>query len=84
MILAFTNRIRRLASTIKSKGVEIDDNKMTMPVLNGLPEQFNSLISALDALRNEDETVSLDFVKNFILQEEQRIELRTQATPLQV
>ncbi len=47
-ILAFTNRIRQLASTLKSMGVNIDDKEMA--VLNRLPERFNSLISALDAL----------------------------------
>ncbi len=44
-------------------GVDIDDKEMAMAVLNGLPERFNSLISALDALGNEDEAFSLDFVK---------------------
>ncbi len=51
-----------------------------MAVLNGLPERFNSLISALDALGNEDEAFSLDFVKSRLLQEEQRIEMRTRAS----
>ncbi len=35
-ILAFTNRIRQLASTLKSMGVNIDDKEMA--VLNRLPE----------------------------------------------
>ncbi len=55
-ILAYTNRIRQLASTLKSMGVEIDDKEMAMAVLNGLPKRFNNLISALDALGNENET----------------------------
>ncbi len=58
-------------------GVDIDDKEMAMAVLNGLPERFNSLISELDALGNEDEAFSLDFVKSRLLQEEQRIEMRT-------
>ncbi len=66
-ILAFTNRIRQLASTLKSMGVNIDDKEMA--VLNRWPERFNSLISALDALGNEAETSSLDFVKSRLLQE---------------
>ncbi len=79
-ILAFTNRIRQLASTLKSMGVDIDDKEMAMTVLNGLPARFNSLISALDAFGNEDEAFSLDFVKSRLLQEEQRIEMRTRAS----
>ncbi len=67
-----TNRIRQLASTLRSMGVEVDDKEMAMAVLNGLPERFNILISALDALGNENETFSLEFVKSRLLQEEQR------------
>ncbi len=79
-ILAFTNGICQLASTLKSMGVEIDDKEMAMAVFNGLSERFNSLISALDALGNEDETFSLDFVKSRLLQQEQRMEMRTRAS----
>ncbi len=49
-ILAYTKRIRQLASTLKSMGVEIDDKEVAMAVLKGLPERFNNLISVLDAL----------------------------------
>ncbi len=51
-IFAFTNRIRQLPSTLKSMGIETDDKKISMPVLKGLPEQFKSLICALDAFGN--------------------------------
>ncbi len=62
-------------------GVEIDDKEMDMAVLNGLPKRFNNLISALDALGNENETFSLEFVKSRLLQEEQRINMRLE-TPV--
>ncbi len=39
-------------------------------------ERFNNLISALDALGNENETFSLEFVKSRLLQEKQRITMR--------
>ncbi len=61
-------------------GVDIDDKEMAIAVLNGLLGRFNSLINALDALGNEDEAFSLDFVKSSLLQEEQRIEMRTRAS----
>ncbi len=35
-ILAFTNRIRQLSSTLRSMGVDIDDKEMAMAALNGL------------------------------------------------
>ena len=56
--------------------VDIDDKEIAMAVLNGLPARFESLIGALDALGNEDEMFSLDFVKSRLLQEEQRAEMK--------
>ena len=49
-VLTFANRIRQLASTLKSMKVTIDDEEMAMALLNGLPERFDSLMSELDAL----------------------------------
>ncbi len=55
-IITYVNRIRQLASTLKSMGVEIDDKELAMAVLKGLPERFDSLICALDALENKNDT----------------------------
>ncbi len=55
---------------------------MAMAVLNGLPERFNNLISALDALGNENETFSLEFVQSLLLQEEQRINMRLETSSM--
>ena len=49
-VLIFFNRIRQLASTLKSMSVEIGGSKIPMALLNGLREEYSSLISALDAL----------------------------------
>ena len=51
-ILTFASRIRQLATTLKSRKVNIDDEEMAMamPMLNGLPERFDPHTSALDAL----------------------------------
>lgn len=49
-----------------------------MAALNGLPERFENLISALDALLNEERTLSLDLVKSRLIQEEQRMLLRSE------
>jgi hypothetical protein len=49
-ILQYANRIRQIAATLKNMGVEIDDNEMAMALLNSLPDCFDGLISALDAL----------------------------------
>ncbi len=75
--LQFSNRIRQLASTLKSMNVTIDDAEMAMAMLNGLPEAYDPLISALDAISGEDETLKFDYVKSRVMQEEQRIDIRT-------
>ncbi len=49
-IITYVNRVRQLASTLKSMGADIDDRELAMAVLNGLSERFDSLICALDAL----------------------------------
>ena len=71
-VLSFAGRIRQLAATLKSMGVTIDDQEMAMALLNGLPERFDSLISALDALGNDDKLFTFNFVKSRCVQEEQR------------
>lgn len=72
-VITFITRVRQLASSLKSMGVTIDNGEMAMAVLNGLPDRFDSLISALDALGNDDKVFTLDFVKSRVPQEEQRM-----------
>ena len=69
----FSNRIRQLASTLKSMKVTVDESEMAMALLNGLPEAYDPLISALDALHGEENDLKFDYVKSRVLQEEQRI-----------
>ncbi len=52
-ILQFANRIQQLASTLKAMRVDIDDSERAMALLNGLQDQYDALISALDALRQK-------------------------------
>ena len=71
-VLGFASRIRQLAATLKSMGVTIDDSEMAMALLNGLPDRFDGLISALDALGNDEKLFTFEFVKSRCQQEEQR------------
>eukprot|EP00171_Calliarthron_tuberculosum_P007797 IDg7797t1 len=53
---------------------------MAMALLNGLPENYDSLISALDALGDNDQIFTFEFLSSRCEQEEQRQSLRhTQA-----
>eukprot|EP00171_Calliarthron_tuberculosum_P001057 IDg1057t1 len=69
---SFCSRIRQLAGTLRSMGVILEESEMAMALLNGLPERFDGLISALDALGNDDKIFTLEFVKSRCAQEEQR------------
>lgn len=75
-VLQFANRIRQLTSTLKSMGVNIDESEMAMAFLCGLPEPYDPLISALDAIGTEEGDLEFEHVTSRVLQEEQRIGFR--------
>ena len=77
-MLTYVNRVRQLASTLKSMNAAVDDAEVAMATLNGLPEQYNELIVALDALGNGS-SLTTEFVMSKLLQQEKRIKLRLQA-----
>ena len=72
-VLQFANRIRQLAATLKSMSVVISESEMAMALLNGLPEDYSALISALDAIDEDETKLKFEFIKSRIMQEEQRI-----------
>lgn len=49
-VLKFLNQIHQVAVSLKAMNVEISSAEMSMALLNGLPDEFNSMISALDTL----------------------------------
>ena len=59
-VIDFINGIRTLASTLKSIHGIIDDSEMAIAVQNGLSNDYDHLISALDALGNDDESFALE------------------------
>ena len=71
-MLTYLNRVKQLASTLKSMNVDIDDKEIAMAALNGLPSTYEGLIVALDALGNDDKSFTFELVKSRLLQEEQR------------
>ena len=79
-IMAFISRVRQLASDCKAMGVSIDDQEIAMTVICGLPQKYEHLIVAIDAA-TDDESLSLDFVKSRLLQEEQRLLERKDVKP---
>ena len=52
---------------------------MAMALLNRLPQEYNPLISSLDAVEDDDRELDWESVKSRIMQEEKRINMRTQS-----
>lgn len=71
-IRSFAACLRQLASTLKSISVDVKDNEMAMALLSGLPDRFDGLTSALDALVDDAKTFTLAFVLVRVKQEERR------------
>ena len=78
--ITFISRVRQLASDCKAMDLSIDDKEIAMTVLCGLPARYEHLIVAIDAA-SDDKTLSLDFVKSRLLQEEQRMLERVDVKP---
>ena len=76
-VLQFSNRVLQLASTLKSMDVTVDESETSMALLNGLPEDYAPLITAMDTMSGENEVLKFDYVKSRVMQEEQRITIRT-------
>jgi transposase InsO family protein len=70
--IAFISRVRQLAADCKAMDVKVDEQDIAMTVLCGLPQRFEHLIVAIDAAADDD-SLTMDFVKSRLLQEEQRM-----------
>lgn len=68
----FGARVRQLASSLKTMGVTTTEQDMAMTVLSGLPDRYDSLISALDALSDDTSKFTFEFVISRCMLEEQR------------
>lgn len=70
--LVFLSRVRLLAAECDAMDGTIDDQDIAITVLCGLPKVYEHLIVAIDGA-TDDSSLSLNFVKSHLLQEEQRI-----------
>lgn len=76
-VLTFSNRIKQYAVVLDGMGLKVDGKEKAMAMLNGLPTTYSGIISALDALGNEDDHFTLEYVTSRLIQEEQRLNART-------
>lgn len=72
--MAFEKWFWQMASVLKSMRFEINNDGVAKAALSGLPERFNCIFTALDALC--EKCLSADLGKNRRLQKEQRNLLR--------
>lgn len=77
-VLSYIDRVQHLGSVLRSMDVDTDGGDMAMVILIGLPIQFEIVITALDAIGDENESFTLNLVKSRLLQEKQRREMRSQ------
>ena len=70
-MLEHINKLRSLHDQLKEMGVEIDDKELAMTLLASLPEDYEPLITAQDAVGEGE--LSYEKVKNILLNEVDRI-----------
>ena len=78
-VLKFCNHLTQLADSLKNMAVEVSESELSTALLNGLPDEYQSLISALDALGDDESHLKWNFIKSRLLQEEQRIQIRNES-----
>ena len=69
-VFQFSSRIRQLSATLKSMNVVISESEMAMALLNGLSEEYSALISALNAIDEDETRLKFEFIKLRVIQEE--------------
>ena len=70
-MLDHINRIKSLHDQLREMGVQYDDKELAMTLLASLPESYNPLITALDAVG--EDTLNFQKVKGMLLNDADRI-----------
>ncbi len=71
-----------MALLLESMGVTIDDKYKAMAVLNGLPKRCEKIITALNAIGDDDPSFTFDKVRSTLLQDEKRSAMRSTSVSL--
>ena len=69
-MLEHISHLRSLHDQLKEMGVNIDDKELAMTLLASLPEEFKALITALDAVGEDN--LSFEKVKGMLLNDADR------------
>lgn len=70
-VILYTNRAKQLCIDLKTMDVTMTDQEYAMTVLYGLPSKYEHIIVAVE-VDADDEKLTLEFVKNRLIQKEQR------------
>lgn len=49
-MLVYMNRVQKMAAALESIVIDIDDKELAISILNGLPDRFQTIITAFDAI----------------------------------
>ncbi len=66
-MLFYINRVRQMAAVLESMRVAIDDNENAMAVLNGLPPRYETVITALDGIGDDDPSFTFEKVRETVV-----------------
>ncbi len=78
-MLEHVNSLRSLHDQLKEMGENMDDEELAMTLLASLPEELKPLITALDAV--EEENLSYEKVKRMLLNDADRVNLIKDLAP---
>ena len=70
----FIQEFEATCSEVRTAGGKVDDEEIVNQILVAMPQEYDSVVSAMDVMFNKDKTaVTLEYVKNTLLAEEERI-----------
>ncbi len=78
-VLVYIDRVRKMASVLESMGITLDDKVKAMAVFNGFPKRFETIITAIDAIGDNDPSFTFYKAQSRLLQEKKRSSMRPAA-----
>lgn len=77
----FFQEFEVVCSEVKTAGGKMDDAEVVNQLLVAMPSDFDGVVSAMDIMFNKDKSaVTLEYVKNTLLAEEERMQKKTEST----
>lgn len=75
-LLACLCQAQQHGTVLKAMDVSIDEKELPMAILNGMPPQFENIITTPSTLGNDSTSFNLNTVENFHLRKKRRRDMR--------